>query len=49
MPKNPYFDKIIPGIALVPDLDLETFFATEEGRGLKLLLCKFEQKKNSHS
>lgn len=49
MPKNPYFDKIIPGIALVPDLDLETFFATEEGRELKLLLCSFEKKKSSYS
>lgn len=49
MPTKSDFEKIIPGIALVTDLDLQTFFATEEGRGLEQLLRRFENKNNRFS
>lgn len=44
MPNNAYFDKIIPGIALVPDLELEAFFHTEESKNIKLILTTFESR-----
>ena len=42
MPINSDFDKVIPGIALVPDVDLEVFFLKEEGRELKSILDNFK-------
>lgn len=49
MPKNNNFDKVIPGIALVPDLDLEVFFLTEEGREIKSRLNEYEKATHSSS
>ena len=34
MPNNAYIDQIIPGSALVPDLELKAFFDTEEGTNI---------------
>ena len=41
MPNHAYFDKIIPGIALIPDLELEAFFNTEENKNIQLILSTF--------
>ena len=42
MPNNAYIDQIIPGIALVPDLELKAFFDTEEGTNINRILTTFK-------
>ena len=41
MPNNSDFDKIIPGISLVPDIELHDFFQTEEGNNIESILNNF--------
>ena len=46
MPNNACFDKIIPGITLVPDFELEDFLHTEDNKNIKWILTTFESRTN---
>lgn len=49
MPNNSDFDKIIPGISLVPDIELHDFFQTEEGNNIESILNNFKNRHNQYT